>query len=311
MIFLKSDIMGYRQFIDEQKKAISEQVGDAKVICALSGGVDSSVATVLAHEAGVDVENFFIDDYLRKKDEYAFVRDAFAKMDIKVGLCDIKDEMMSALEGVSDNTQKRPIFRRVFYDAFGKLVREKNVRYFLQGTIKADRKMYAKGQLQHNVDIPFGEHGIEHVVEPLVELYKPGVRNVARLLDLPPEISVRAPFPGPGLLIRCLGEVTREKVNLIREGLAIAEEELAELNPFQVVVAVSDDKVCSMIDRAVPDKYMLIVRAVRSKDAMTAEGIVPSQELKDRLEERLISLGKVGRVLWDPTNKPPGTIEYI
>ena len=282
--------MGYRQFIDEQKKAISEQVGDAKVICALSGGVDSSVATVLAHEAGVDVENFFIDDYLRKKDEYAFVRDAFAKMDIKVGLCDIKDEMMSALEGVSDNTQKRPIFRRVFYDAFGKLVREKNVRYFLQGTIKADRKMYAKGQLQHNVDIPFGEHGIEHVVEPLVELYKPGVRNVARLLDLPPEISERAPFPGPGLLIRCLGEVT---------------------NPFQVVVAVSDDKVCSMIDRAVPDKYMLIVRAVRSKDAMTAEGIVPSQELKDRLEERLISLGKVGRVLWDPTNKPPGTIEYI
>ena len=157
-MFLKNVIMDYKQFIDEQKKAISEQVGDKKVICALSGGVDSSVATVLAHRAGVDVENYFIDDYLRKKDEYAFVMDAFAKMGIKVRLCDIRDEMMSALEGVSDNTKKRPIFREVFYNAFGKLVQEKNVQYLLQGTIKADRKMYAKGQLQHNVGIPFEKH---------------------------------------------------------------------------------------------------------------------------------------------------------
>jgi len=303
--------MDYTQFIDEQKKAISEQVSDEKVICALSGGVDSSVATVLAHRAGVNVENYFIDDYLRKKEEYAFVRDTFARLGIKVELCDIQDEMMGALEGVSDNTQKRPIFRKVFYGAFGRIVQEKGVKYLLQGTIKADRKMFERGQLQHNVGIPFQEYGIEQAVEPLTELYKHEVREVAKLLGLPPEISERAPFPGPGLLIRCLGEVTREKVDLIREGLAAAEEELAYLNPFQVIVAVSDTLVCSMIDRAVPDKYMLIIRAVKSKDAMTAEGIVPSQELKDRLEERLMALGKVGRVLWDPTNKPPGTIEYI
>lgn len=301
------------KFIEEQIKKISEKVGDKTAICALSGGVDSSAVAVLAHKAiGDKLKNYFIDDYFRKKDEYAFVRDTFAKLGIEVQLCDIQEKMLGALKGISDNNEKRPVFRKVFYETFGGLVKENGSRYLLQGTIKADKKMLEKGQLQHNVGIPFQEYGIEEVIEPLTELYKPGVREVARALGLPKEISERAPFPGPGLLIRCLGEVKKEKVDLIRGGLAIAEEELAYLNPFQVVVAVSDDKVCSMIDRAVPDKYMLIVRAVKSKDAMTAEGIVPSQELKEKLEKRLMDYSnKVGRVLWDPTDKPKATIEYI
>jgi GMP synthase (glutamine-hydrolysing) len=173
--------------------------------------------------------------------------------------------------------------------------------------------MFEKGQLQHNIGVPFREYGIKHIVEPVKELYKDEIREVARVIGLPKEISERAPFPGPGLIIRCLGKINKEKIELIREGLAIAEEELAYLNPFQVVVAISSDQVCSMIDRAIPDKYMLIIRAVESEDAMTAEGIIPSRGLKNKLEEKLMGLSgnKVGRVLWDLTNKPKGTIEYI
>lgn len=303
-------IMEYNIGIETEK--IKERVCGERVISALSGGVDSSVATILAYRAGVNLEAYFIDDYFRKKDEYTFVKEVFADLGIEVQLCYIRNEMLNAFKGVSDNTQKRPIFRKIFYDTFGKLIQEKGVRYLLQGTIKVDQKMFEKGQLQHNIGIPFEDYGIENVIEPLSGLYKHEVREVARALRLPKEISERQPFPGPGLLIRCLGEVTKEKIDLIKEGLAVAEEELAVYNPFQVVVAVSDDLVCSMRNRAVPDKYMLIVRAVKSKDAMTAKGIIPSQDVKDRLEDKLMNISdKIGRVLWDPTNKPDATIEYI
>jgi len=288
--------MEYNIGIEMEK--IKERVCGERVISALSGGVDSSVATILAYRAGVDLEAYFIDDYFRKKDEYTFVKEVFADLGIEVQLCDIQNEMLNAFKGISDNTQKRPIFRKIFYETFGKLIQEKGGRYLLQGTIKADKKMYEKGQLQHNIGIPFEDYGIENVIEPLSELYKPEVREVAREMGLPEEISERQPFPGPGLLIRCLGEVTKEKIDVY--------------NLFQVVVAISDDLVCSMRDRAVPDKYMLIVRGVKSKDAMTAKGMIPSQDVKDKLENKLMNISdKVGRVLWDPTDKPDATIEYI
>lgn len=276
--------------VSKKIREIQDEVGNEKALVALSGGVDSSVVAVVARAGlGENLSAYFIDDYFRKKDEYVSVRDSFKSLGIDVKLCDIQDRMLNAFEGISDNTQKRPIFREVFYDTFGKLIEETGSKYFLQGTIKADKKMFDKGQLQHNVGIPFSEYGIKNVIEPLSELYKPQVREVARSLGFPKKLSERQPFPGPGLLIRCLGKVTREKVDLIREGLAIAEEELVEYNPFQVVVAVSDDLVCSMRGRAEPNKYILIIRAVESEDAMTARGIVPSQNLKDRLEERLMA----------------------
>ena len=259
--------MNSKNFIEQKVKEIKDKVENEKALLALSGGVDSSVVAIIVHKAlDKNLISYFIDDYFRKKEEDAFVRDTFARLGIEVQCCDIQEKMLAALAGVSDNSEKRPIFKDVFYGTFGELVKQSSARYLLQGTIKADLKMYEKGQLQHNVGIPFQDFGIEQAVEPLTELYKPGVREVAKLLGLPKEISERATFPGPGLLIRCLGEVKREKVDLIREGLAIAEEELDEYDPFQVVVAVSSDLVCSMIDRAMPDKYMLIVRAVKSKD---------------------------------------------
>jgi len=310
---IKLNDLNPEEFIEEKVNEISDIVGDNYAINALSGGVDSSVVAVLAQEAGINVEHYFIDDFFRKKDEYEFVRDALAKRGVKVKCYDARVRMLNALEGVFENDKKRPIFIKEFYGIFGELIQESNAIHLLQGTNQADKKMFEKGQKQHNVGVPFKEYGIKHVVEPLSEIYKHQIREIARAIGLPKEISERAPFPGPGLVIRCLGEITKEKINLVREGLAIAEEELDYLNPFQVVVAISGDKVCSMIDRATPDKYMLIVRAVYSKDAMTANGIVPSYELKEKLEERLMSLpgNKIGRVLWDPTDKPKATIEYI
>ena len=310
MIFIEMDHKG---FIDNGIKNIREQVGSEKGLVALSGGVDSSVVAIMAHKAlGDKLEAYFIDDYFRKKDEYEFVKRIFEGQGIDVRLCDIRNEMFKKLEGVSDNSIKRPLFKDVTFRALGKVYEEIGAKYFFLGTNKADKKMFEKGQDQHNVGVNFGDYGIENVIEPLEDLYKDQIRQVARELGLPKEISERQPFPGPGLLIRCLGEVTREKLDLIREGLAVAEEELSPYNPFQVVVAISDDLVCSMGARAIPDKYMLIVKAVKSKDAMTAKAIIPDRELKDALESRLMTMSsKIGRVLWDTTDKPPATIEYI
>ena len=305
--------MEYKDFIEEKINEIKNKIGDEKAIVALSGGVDSSVVAVFCNRAlGKNMEAYFIDDYFRKKEEYLFVKNIFASLDINVNLCDIQEEMLAALGGVSNNSEKRPIFRRVFYETFGDLIKRTGAKYLLQGTNKADQEMLARGQLQHNVGIQFHEYGIQNVIEPVSELYKPQIRELARQVGLPKVISERQPFPGPGLLIRCLGKITREKVDLIREGLAIAEEELKQYPLFQVIVAISDDLVCSMRERAIPDKYILIVRAVNSEDAITARGVIPSQEVRNRLERRIMeSSNKIGRVLWDATDKPPATIEYI
>lgn len=268
---------------------------------------------VIAHRAlGENLKAFFIDDFFRKKDEYEFVKDTFSKIGIKVELCDIKEKMLKALEGVSSNIEKRIIFRKVFYEAFGEKIRETQARFFFQGTNKADKIMFEKGQEQHNVGVQFIDYGIINVIEPLENFYKHEIREIARLLGLPEEIYKRQPFPGPGLVIRCLGEITKEKIEIIREALAIVESEISYLEPFQVIVAISGDLVASMRNRSVPDKYIILVRAVKSKDAMTAEAIIPSKGIKSKVEERLMSISeKIGRVVWDTTDKPPATIEYI
>jgi GMP synthase (glutamine-hydrolysing) len=305
--------MNYQNFIKQKVKEIKNKVGNEKALVALSGGVDSSVVTILAHMAlGEKLEAIYIDDFFRKKKEYEFVSNVFYKFGINVGLYCIQERMLNALEGVSDNFKKRLIFRNVFYQAFGEKINDLGIKYFLQGTNKADKEMFIKGQEQHNVGINFQDYGIENMIEPLESLYKPDIRNIASFLGLPKEIVEKQPFPGPGFLVRCLGEITKEKIEIIREAQEISEEELKNLNPFQVVVAISGDKVCSMINRSIPDKYMLFIRALKSKDAMTAEAILPSKKLKNRLEEKIMNISdKIGRILWDTTDKPPATIEYI
>ena len=305
--------MDYKKFVDEKVQEISNVVKGERALNLLSGGVDSSVVTMLGYEAlGDDLISYFIDDFFRKKDEYVFVRDTFSKVGIDVHLLDIKEKMLFSLESISDNNRKRPFFKNVFYKESGRLMEVLAVEYIFQGTNKADIEMYDRGQDQHNVGVPFEVYGINNVIEPLVGLYKNQIREVARLVGLPKEIIERPPFPGPGLLIRCLGEITREKIEIIREAQEIVEQEMDYLKPFQTLVAISGDLVCSMIDRSVPDKYILFVRGVKSKDALTAKAIVPSRKVKNRLEERLMDVSdKIGRIVWDTTNKPPGTIEYI
>lgn len=310
------ELNGYKKFVRDSEDLIIKKTRYEKTIVALSGGVDSSVVAVLAHKIlGENLIPIYIDDFFRKKNEYEFVKNIFSELGIDVKLCDIKDKMLSALEGITDNNEKRLIFRDVFYKAFGEEIKKIQSEYLLQGTIKADEKMLEKGQQQHNVGIDFQKYGIKGVIEPLKKLYKPDVRRLARFLGLPKEISERQPFPGPGLVIRCLGEINKEKIEIMREAQYLAEKETESLNPFQVVIAISGDKVCSMKDRkdkSIPNKYMLFVRILESEDAMIAKSIIPPSPLKESLEEKLVSVSdKVGRVLWDTTNKPPATIEYI
>ncbi len=301
-----------KKFVRDSERYIRKKIGNEKAIVALSGGVDSSVVAVLAHKVlGRNLTAIYIDDFFRKKNEYDFVRNIFSGFGMNVKLCDIKNEMLGALERIVDNNQKRPLFKDIFYKTFGEEIKNIQSRYLLQGTIKADKQMLDKGQEQHNVGVDFQKYGIE-IIEPLENLYKPDIRKIARFLGLPKEISERQPFPGPGLVIRCLGEINKEKIEIVREAQYIAEKETESLNPFQVVVAISGDKVCSMRDESIPDKYMLFVRVVESEDAMTAKAIIPNPSLKNNIEEKLISISdKVGRILWDTTDKPPATIEYI
>jgi len=305
--------MNSKNFIEQKVKEIKDKVENEKALLALSGGVDSSVVAIIVHKAlDKNLISYFIDDYFRKKDEYKFVKDIFMPLGINVNLCDKREEMVKSLEGISDNTQKRFIFRKIFYKTLGELLQENNIKYLLQGTVQSDKEMLTRGQEQHNVGVQFQKYGIRDIIEPLSDLYKPQIREIARFLKLPKKISERQSFPGPGLIIRCLGEITREKIEIIREAQYITEQELSYLNPFQVVVSISGDLVASMRERAIPDKYMLIVRAVKSKDAMTAKAIFPSRKLKNRLEERLMNISnKIGRILWGFTDKPPATIEYI
>ncbi|MEA3367691.1 MAG: asparagine synthase-related protein, partial [Planctomycetota bacterium] len=221
----------YQQFARDQIDHIRETVGDGKAISALSGGVDSSVATVLAHRAiGDRLESIFIDDGLMRHEEAAWVRQAFADLGIEVQIVDAADRFFDALKELTDPEEKRKAFRDTFYTVFGEAVQGSDAQYLIQGTIAADILETQKGvKTQHNVLDQIGistrdGYGFT-VIEPLKELYKPGVREVGRALEMPEALHGRMPFPGPGLATRCLGECTRERIQIVRTACRIVEEE--------------------------------------------------------------------------------------
>jgi GMP synthase (glutamine-hydrolysing) len=221
-------------FINEQIAAIREAVPDGIAINALSGGVDSSVVTLLGHRAlGERLKTYFIENGLMRQDEPQQIVRWFADLGVKVEIIDAQDKFFAALEGITDPEEKREQgITQVFYrDVFGDLVRESGARVLLQGTNFTDVEETAAGvKRQHNV---FEQIGIDpqeafgyRVVEPILRLRKPAVRSVARALGLPGEISERPPFPGPALCARVIGAVTREKIATVRLATAIVEEEL-------------------------------------------------------------------------------------
>jgi len=308
--------------IETQVAAIRAQVGDGRAICGLSGGVDSAVAAALVHRAiGAQLTCVFVDTGLMRLGEGEQVVETFQRhqgielLHVRAG-----DRFFERLAGITDPEEKRKaigeLFIRVFEDAKGGLT---DARFLVQGTLYPDviesgTKDAAKIKSHHNVgglpeDMDF------ELVEPLRALFKDEVRRVGTELGLPDEIVWRQPFPGPGLGVRIIGEVTPDKVDLLQRADAIVREEVKaaglEREIWQAFVVLPDIRSVGVMGDERTYGYPAIIRAVTSEDAMTADWARLPYELLERMSSRIINeVPGINRVAYDVTSKPPGTIEW-
>jgi GMP synthase (glutamine-hydrolysing) len=311
-------------FVEQTIAAVREQVGDARAICGLSGGVDSSVAAMLVHEAiGDKLTCIFVDNGLLRKDEAKQVvhtfRDHFR---LKLIHVDAAEEFLSALEGVTDPEQKRKTIGRLFIEVFDREAKKiEDARFLVQGTLYPDviESVSHKGpsaviKSHHNVGgLP--ERMNLALVEPLRLLFKDEVREVGAELGMPHHVLWRQPFPGPGLAVRCPGAIEREKLDILREADVIFEEEIraAELyeriwQSFCVILPV---KTVGVMGDGRTYEYVIALRAVESRDGMTADWAHLPYELLARVSSRIINEVKgCNRVCYDISSKPPATIEW-
>jgi GMP synthase (glutamine-hydrolysing) len=309
-------VFDVKAFIENSIQEIKKTVEANRVISACSGGVDSTVATVLVHKAvGDKMIAVFIDDGLRREGEPEFVVKTLKNLKIKLKFLDSKEEFFQVFKGKTDAEEKRKAFREKFYSTLGKAAKEEKIQFITQGTIKADVIETVKGiKSQHNVLEQIGInpqiYGYK-ILEPLKELFKPEVRMVARQLDLPKEISERMPFPGPALSLRVLGEVTPEKTAIVRKATQIVEEETAGLGTFQNFAVLHNDKATGIKNDKRVYGNIITVRIVNSTDAVTAQATqVPYNQLMKISKRITDEIPSVVRCLYDITDKPPSTIEF-
>ncbi|PSP73758.1 glutamine-hydrolyzing GMP synthase subunit GuaA [Halobacteriales archaeon QH_9_66_26] len=299
------------QFIEEAVGEIEREVGDANAVIALSGGVDSSVAAALAYEAlGDRLTPVYVDTGLMRKGETDQVAETFAYMD-SLRIVDAHERFLDALSGVTDPEEKRHIVGEGFIREFEREARDADAECLVQGTIYPDR-IESEGNIKshHNVGGLPDVVDFEGIVEPVRELYKDEVREVARELGLDELVAERMPFPGPGLAVRVLGEVTEEKLEVAREATHAVEEELEEYDPWQALAAVIGKATGVKGDNRVHG-WVVAVRAVESRDGMTARALELDWDTLQRLQSRITgSQENVARVVYDVTHKPPATIEY-
>lgn len=311
--------MDCEKFVEEQIADIKQTVGNAKAINALSGGVDSSLVTVLGHRAiGDKLRTVFIDSALMREGEAQQVVKTFADMDIPVELVDAQEEFLSALSGLTDPEEKRQAVTDAFYSkVFSQLVTESGAKFLLHGTILTDIEETVAGiKRQHNILTQIGINTEEaygySVLEPLKTLRKDDVREVAKSLELPVEISQRIPFPGPGLATRIVGEVTRERLDTVRRATSIVEEELADSGAFQYMAVLLNDRATGIRNNKREFGQIIVVRCIESTDARTATATeLPWDKLNLICRRITTEIEDVNRCLYDLTPKPPATIEYI
>lgn len=306
-----------KSFIDEQLAAIREQVGDRKVLLALSGGVDSSVVAALLIKAiGKNLVCVHVNHGLLRKGEPEQVIDVFRnQMDANLVYVDAVDRFLDKLKDVAEPEKKRKIIGAEFIRVFEEEARkQEGIDFLAQGTIYPDILESGSVKAHHNVgglpeDLKF------ELVEPLKFLYKDEVRVVGKELGLPDSMVYRQPFPGPGLGVRCLGAITRDRLEAVRESDAILREEFAknglEGKVWQYFTVVPDFKSVGIKDNARTFEYPVIIRAVNTKDAMTAMVEDVPFALLQHITERIThEVEGVNRVLYDLTPKPSGTIEW-
>lgn len=314
------EALNVQDFIGTQIRAIKEAAGSDTVINALSGGVDSSVVTMLGHKAlGDKLKTYFVDNGLMREGEPQRIVGIFKDLGVPVEIADEKDKFFAALKGVIDPEEKREKgITQVFYkDIFAKLVKASGAKVLLQGTIYTDIEETEAGiKRQHNV---FEQIGIDpqkafgyKVVEPLIELRKPAVREVARALGLPAEISDRPPFPGPALCARVINEVTPEKIELVRKATTIVEEELCDSGAFQYMAVLHNDLVTGIRDGKRDFGKQIEVRCWDSADAVTATPTnLPFAKLRTLADRIAKEVPGVVSVTYNIATKPPSCIEAV
>lgn len=304
-------------FIDQQLAELRQQIGDKKVLLALSGGVDSSVVAALLIKAiGKQLICVHVNHGLLRKGEPEQVIEVFQnQMDANLIYVDAVDRFLDKLAGISDPEQKRKIIGKEFIDVFAEEAQKlEGISFLAQGTIYPDILESDGIKSHHNVgglpeDLQF------ELVEPVKLLYKDEVRVVGKALGLPDNMVYRQPFPGPGLGVRCIGAITRDRLEAVRESDAILREEFAknglEGKVWQYFTVVPDIKSTGIIDGKRSFDWPVIIRAVKTVDAVTAEVAQLDFGMMQHIVDRIThEVSGVNRVLWDLTPKPTGTIEW-
>ena len=309
-------------FKDELVERVRAEVAGRKVVCGVSGGVDSSVLAALIHEAGVDTRNIFVDTGLRRENEAADVQSLFAEVGIEIETIDASERFLGALKGVTDPEEKRRIIGRLFVDVFFDAVGD-DVELLAQGTLYPDVIESATSgsiastiKTHHNrVDRIMALKKEGRVIEPLDTLFKDEVRELGRVLGLPERVVGRHPFPGPGLAVRCPGEITPEKLEIVRKADKIYIDILRQRHWYdsvwQAYAAIIPVKTVGVKGDERSYEYALSLRAVTSEDAMTAEWVHLPYELLAEASNRILNeVPGINRVLYDISTKPPASIEW-
>jgi GMP synthase (glutamine-hydrolysing) len=307
------------KFINDKVKEIQKVVKDGKAINALSGGVDSSTVTMLGNRAlGDNIKTVFIENGLMRERESEKVVGLFKELGVKVDVVDAQKEFFAALEGITDPEEKREAITQAFYrDVFGRLVKESEAKYLLQGTILTDIDETVAGiKRQHNV---FEQLGIDpkeafgyHIVEPLIQLRKDGVRKVGEALELPEETFDRIPFPGPALAARVIGEATPKRIETVRKATVIVERLLKDTGAFQYMAILHEDRVTGMRDGMRDYGEQIEVRCWESVDARVATPTHLSFKTLEQLASEILrEVPGIVSVTYNIAPKPPSTIEAV
>lgn len=309
------------KIIDEMIDYVRNTVGEARAIAAVSGGVDSTVASVIAYKAlGDRLLPVMIDHGLHPEGEVERVREALTRLGIKLKVVDYSEEFLSELEGISDPEAKRKVFGRVYAKVFEEIARESGAEYLIQGTIYPDiiesggRRGADVIKSHHNVGGLPEKFGLK-LVEPLRMLYKDEVRRIGEMLGLPRDLLYKQPVPGPALAVRVEGPITRRLVSIARKANAIVSEEVEKRGYsrllWQYFAVVTRSRATGVKGDKRAYGHVVAVRMVVSDDAMTAEVFKPEWDLLESIMRRITSeIPEVVRVVYDVTSKPPATIEW-
>ena len=292
---------------------IRETVGTGRVLLGLSGGVDSSVcAALLSKAVGKQLVCIFVDHGFMRKNEAGEVKAAFDDFDFELITVSAEERFLTKLAGVTDPETKRKIIGEEFIRVFEEEAQKHGkIDFLAQGTIYPDIVESENVKTHHNVGGLPENIGFCGIIEPLKKLYKDEVRQVGRILGLPDCLVNRQPFPGPGLAVRCIGELTKQKLDILREADAIFRQELSDCGISQYFAVLTDMKAVGVKDGKRTYGYAAVLRAVNTADFINAEIVRLPWDVLERVSGRITEeVDGISRVMYDITPKPPSTIEF-